>query len=166
MKDETISWLKFRYFFVLRVRAYYRPLLSDSNIETDDTTDAETINARRHHQRVTHLGRTIYILNHVVLLTYIAGLTVICLRSIIDGVWSGTLLVLYNVMSLVAFTANLILMLVEVGRGGQWSWANYGFWLLALAGESFIGWFHLESFPEGTFMNTNRTEKNTAENVL
>lgn len=141
----------YRYFFVLRVRSYYRPLLSDSNVETDDTTEGETLNGRRQHhhsQRVTTLGRTIYILNHVVLLTYIAGLTVICLRSIIDGVWSGTLLVLYNLMSLVAFTANLFLMLVEIGKGGQWSWANYGFWLLALAGESFIGWYHLESFPE------------------
>lgn len=137
---------------MLRVRSYYRPLLSDSNVETDDTTEAETLSGRRqhhHNQRVTTLGRAIYILNHVVLLTYIAGLTVICLRSIIDGVWSGTLLVLYNIMSLVAFTANLFLMLVEVGKGGQWSWANYGFWLLALAGESFIGWYHLESFPEG-----------------
>ncbi|KAG0250076.1 ATP-binding cassette sub- B member 6, mitochondrial [Mortierella polycephala] len=26
--------------------------------------------------------------------------------------------------------------------GGQWSWANYGFWWLAVAGESFIGWYH------------------------
>ncbi|KAG0381196.1 Homocysteine S-methyltransferase 1 [Mortierella sp. AD032] len=87
-------------------------------------------------------------LNYVVLLTFIAALSVVCLRSIIDGVWSGTLLVLYNFMSLIAFTANLFLMLIEVGKGGQWSWANYAFWLLALAGESFIGWYHLESFPE------------------
>ncbi|KAF9923352.1 Homocysteine S-methyltransferase 1 [Linnemannia zychae] len=144
----TIITGLYRYFFVLRVRSYYRPLLSDSNIESDDITDAENAHSRRHNQKATALGQTIYLLNYVILLTYIAGLTVICLRSIIDGVWSGTLLVLYNVMSLIAFTANLFLMLVEVGKGGQWSWANYGFWLLALAGESFIGWYHLESFPE------------------
>ncbi|KAK3820929.1 MAG: hypothetical protein JOS17DRAFT_339585 [Linnemannia elongata] len=76
----TIITGLYRYFFVLRVRSYYRPLLSDSNVETDDTTEAETLNGRRqqhHNQRVTTLGRTIYILNHVILLTYIAGLTVI-----------------------------------------------------------------------------------------
>ncbi|KAF9911903.1 Homocysteine S-methyltransferase 1 [Linnemannia zychae] len=145
----TILTGLYRYFFVLRVRSYYRPLLSDSNI--DDATDDETSHNRRshhHNQRATTLGKTIMALNYVVLLTYLAALSVICLRSIIDGVWSGTLLVLYNVMSLIAFTANLFLMLVEVGKGGQWSWANYAFWLLALAGESFIGWYHLESFPE------------------
>ncbi|KAG0281424.1 Homocysteine S-methyltransferase 1 [Linnemannia exigua] len=151
----TIITGLYRYFFVLRVRSYYRPLLSDSNI--DDATDDETsLNRRNHHhsqnhnstQRTTTLGKTIMLLNYVVLLTFIAALSVVCLRSIIDGVWSGTLLVLYNVMSLIAFTANLFLMLVELGKGGQWSWANYAFWLLALAGESFIGWYHLESFPE------------------
>ncbi|KAF9099308.1 Homocysteine S-methyltransferase 1 [Mortierella sp. AD031] len=150
----------YRYFFVLRVRSYYRPLLSDSSLDhNDDSTETETTAAtatRRNHQKVTTLGRTILGLNHLILLTFIAGLAVICLRAIVDEVWSGTLLVLYNVMSLIAFSANLLLMLVEVGKGGQWSWANYSFWWLALAGESFIGWYHLESFPEVITPEANR----------
>ncbi|KAI8606075.1 hypothetical protein EDD21DRAFT_394120 [Dissophora ornata] len=82
--------------------------------------------------------------------SFLASLGVICIRAVVDHVWSGTLLVLYNVMSFVSVTANLLLMYVEVEKGGQWSWANYGFWWLALAGESFIGWNHLESIPDGT----------------
>jgi len=170
---STLTYLRIignRYFFILRVRSYYRPLLADSTLDhNDDSTDAETTttnaaNIRRHQQRVTALGRTILALNHLILFTFIAGLTVICLRAIVDGVWSGTLLVLYNVMTLVAFSANLFLMLVEVGKGGQWSWANYGFWWLSLAGESFIGWYHLESLPEGKKEKKDK-EKKSSKNI-
>ena len=100
--------------------------------------------------KATTLGKTILACNYLVAFSFIASLAVICLRSILDHVWSGTLLVLYNVISFIAVSANLILMAVEIGKGGQWSWANYGFWWLALAGESFIGWYHLESIPDST----------------
>lgn len=84
-------------------------------------------------------------INKLIALTFIADLVVIILRSMIDHIWSGTLVVVYNVASFVAFSANLGLMFIEVGKGGQWSWANYTFWWLALAGESFIGWYHLNN---------------------
>ncbi|KAF9421223.1 Homocysteine S-methyltransferase 1, partial [Entomortierella beljakovae] len=137
----TILASIYRYVFVLRVRSYYQPLLSE--VPQEDGME-------RNRARPTKLSQTIVGLNHVVGLTFLLSLGVIMLRSIVEHEWSGTLLVLYNVMSLVAVCANLLLMYIEVEKGGQWSWANYGFWWLALAGDSFIGFFHLESFPDAT----------------
>ncbi|KAF9935706.1 Homocysteine S-methyltransferase 1 [Mortierella alpina] len=130
----------YRYFFILRVRSYYQPLFSETRHDEDAPS-------ARH--KATTLGKTILACNYLVAFSFVASLGVICLRSILDQIWSGTLLVLYNVISFIAVSANMILMAVEIGKGGQWSWANYGFWWLALAGESFIGWFHLESIPDG-----------------
>ncbi|KAI1300691.1 Homocysteine S-methyltransferase 1 [Mortierella claussenii] len=138
----TLLAAVYRYFFVLRVRSYYRPLLSQVNPEEDGPE-----RATRAHNKLTRLGQFIVGLNHAVGISFLVSLGLICLRAIVDHVWSGTLLVLYNVMSFVAVTANLVLMYIEVHKGGQWSWANYAFWWLALAGESFIGWFHLEGIP-------------------
>ncbi|KAG0323218.1 Homocysteine S-methyltransferase 1 [Dissophora globulifera] len=138
----TILAAVYRYFFVLRVRSYYRPLLSEITHEDGPEQSRAT--------RATKLGLAIVWLNHIVGFSFVASLGVICLRAIVDHVWSGTLLVLYNVMSFVSITANLVLMHIEIDKGGQWSWANYGFWWLALAGESFIGWNHLESIPDGS----------------
>lgn len=136
MLSTTLS----SYFFVLRVRSYYRPLLSE--VTREDASE------RIRTPRTSKLGQAIVALNHIVIFSFIASLGVICLRALIDRVWSGTLLVLYNVMSFVAVTANMLLMHVEVHKGGgHWSWANYSFWWLILAGESFIGWFHLEGIP-------------------
>ncbi|GJJ70283.1 ATP-binding cassette, subfamily B (MDR/TAP), member 6 [Entomortierella parvispora] len=126
----------YRYFFVLRANSQYQPLLSSGTQEDEDQT------ARR--PRATWLGKALWGLNHVIVLSFVGTLTVVCLRAIIDKVWSGTFMVLYNVISIVAFTSNLVLMLIEVRKGGQWSWANYSFWWLALAGESFIAWYHLD----------------------
>ncbi|KAF9573086.1 Homocysteine S-methyltransferase 1 [Mortierella alpina] len=137
----------YRYFFVLRVRSYYQPLFSETRQEDD---------ARSVRHKATTLGKTILACNYLVAFSFVASLGVICLRSILDQVWSGTLLVLYNVISFIAVSANMILMAVEIGKGGQWSWANYGFWWLALAGESFIGWFHLESIPDGAGSNSEK----------
>ncbi|KAF9326750.1 Homocysteine S-methyltransferase 1 [Podila minutissima] len=125
----------YRYFFVLRVRSYYAPLIAQE--------DSQEHSSRR--SKLSTLGRTIVGINKLIALTFIADLVVIILRSMIDHVWSGTLIVVYNVASFVAFSANLGLMFIEVGKGGQWSWANYTFWWLALAGESFIGWYHLNN---------------------
>ncbi|KAG0357078.1 ATP-binding cassette sub- B member 6, mitochondrial [Gamsiella multidivaricata] len=130
------------YFFVLRVRSYYRPLLSEVNQEDGSE--------RARGPKATKLSQAIVLLNYVVAFSFVASLAVICLRAIVDHVWSGLLLVLYNLMFFVAVVANLLLMYVEVAKGGQWSWANYGFWWLALAGDSFIGWFHLETLPNDT----------------
>ncbi|KAF9178169.1 Homocysteine S-methyltransferase 1 [Haplosporangium sp. Z 11] len=69
-------------------------------------------------------------------------MAVVCLRAIVDHVWSGTFMVLYDVFSFVAWTGNMVLMMLEIKMGGHWSWANYGFWWLAVAGESLIGWYH------------------------
>ncbi|KAF9347377.1 Homocysteine S-methyltransferase 1 [Mortierella sp. NVP85] len=94
------------------------------------------------------LGRAVVALIHIVALSFVASLAVICLRALIDRIWSGTLLVMYNLISFVAVAANMLLMHLEVHKGGgHWSWANYGFWWLLLAGETFIGWFHLEGIP-------------------
>ncbi|KAF9114100.1 ATP-binding cassette sub- B member 6, mitochondrial [Mortierella sp. AM989] len=141
---DIFAW---HYFFILRVRAYWQPLLS----EVTQEDGPESTRAKP-----TRLSQAIVGLNHIVGLSFVASLGVICLRAIVEQVWSGTLLVLYNVISFVAVTANLALMHVEVDKGGQWSWANYGFWWLALAGESFIGFFHLESFPEAPSTDSNK----------
>lgn len=125
-----------RYFFVLRVRSYYAPLIANQE-------DGLEHSSRR--SKLSTLGKTIVGINKLVAFTFIADLVVIILRSMIDHVWSGTLVVVYNVTSFIAFSANLGLMFVEVDKGGQWSWANYAFWWLALAGESFIGWYHLNN---------------------
>ncbi|KAF9985664.1 Homocysteine S-methyltransferase 1 [Modicella reniformis] len=129
----------YRYFFVLRVRSYYSPLPSQVTGE-DGSEHTRVIKTSR-------LGMTIAALNHIVVFSFVASLAVICLRVMIDRIWSGTLLVMYNLISFVAVSANMLLMHVEVHNGGQWSWANYGFWWLVLAGESYIGWFHLEGIP-------------------
>ncbi|KAG0334572.1 Homocysteine S-methyltransferase 1 [Podila horticola] len=123
----------YRYFFVLRVRSYYAPLIAQEDGQEPRRSKLST------------LGRIIVGINKLIALTFVVDLVVIILRSMIDHVWSGTLVVVYNVTSFVAFSANLGLMFVEVGKGGQWSWANYSFWWLALAGESFIGWYHLNN---------------------
>ncbi|KAG0215437.1 ATP-binding cassette sub- B member 6, mitochondrial [Mortierella sp. GBA30] len=124
---------------IYRVRSYYSPLFSETQQE-DDSEGA------RH--RATRLGRTILALNYLVVFSFVASLGVVCVRAIVDHVWSGTLLVLYNIMSFVAVSANMVLMALEIQKGGHWTWANYAFWWLALAGESFIGWYHLERIPE------------------
>jgi len=105
------------------------------------------------------LGRAVVALIHIVALSFVASLAVICLRALIDRIWSGTLLVMYNLISFVAVAANMLVMHLEVHKGGgHWSWANYGFWWLLLAGETFIGWFHLEGIPtEGKSINASRT---------
>lgn len=132
----TLTFLVIRYFFVLRVRSYYAPLIANQE-------DGHEHSSRR--SKLSTLGKTIVGINKLIAFTFIADLVVIILRSMIDHVWSGTLVVVYNVTSFVAFSANLGLMFVEVDKGGQWSWANYSFWWLALAGESFIGWYHLNN---------------------
>lgn len=121
---------------MLRANAHYQPLLSSDPEEDEHPT------TRR--PKSTRLGQTIFALNHLILLSFAATLAAVCLRAIIDKVWSGTFMVLYNVISIVAFSSNLALMLMEVHKGGQWSWVNYSFWWLALAGESFLAWYHLE----------------------
>ncbi|KAG0047293.1 Homocysteine S-methyltransferase 1 [Gryganskiella cystojenkinii] len=83
-------------------------------------------------------------LNHLVIFTFVGTLVVVCLRSVVDKVWSGTFMVLYNLISFVAFTANLALMHIEVKKTGRWSWANYSFWWLALAAETFLAWNHFD----------------------
>jgi hypothetical protein len=93
------------------------------------------------------LGRSTTVLVYIVAFTYVASLAVICLRVLIERIWSGTLLVMYNVTSLIAVAASLLMMHVEAYKDGHWSWANYGFWWLLLAGDSFIGWFRLEGIP-------------------
>jgi hypothetical protein len=100
-------------------------------------------------------GQAIITLVYTIALSFIASLTVICLRALVDRIWSGTLLVMYNLLSFVAVAANTLLMHLEVRKGdGHWSWANYGFWWLLLAGDSFIGWFRLEGIrPEGKSIN-------------
>ncbi|KAF9385879.1 ATP-binding cassette sub- B member 6, mitochondrial [Podila verticillata] len=140
----------YRYFFVLRVRSYYAPLIANQE-------DGHEHSSRR--PKLSTLGRTIVGINKLIALTFIADLVVIILRSMIDHVWSGTLVVVYNVTSFIAFSANLGLMFVEVDKGGQWSWANYAFWWLALAGESFIGWYHLNN----PVIPTSGPEENNSE---
>ena len=87
---------------------------------------------------------TLMALNYLVIFTFVATLIVVCLRSVIDKVWSGTFMVFYNLISFVAFSANLALMLIEVKETGYWSWANYSFWWLALAAETFLAWYHFD----------------------
>ncbi|KAG0009219.1 Homocysteine S-methyltransferase 1, partial [Podila clonocystis] len=148
----TILASLYRYFFVLRVRSYYAPLIAQEG--------SQEHSPRR--SKLSTLGRAIVGINKLIALTFVADLGVIILRSMIDHVWSGTLVVIYNVTSFVAFSANLGFMFVEVDNGGQWSWANYTFWWLALAGESFIGWYHLNNpvtpntGPEGDNSETYR----------
>ncbi|KAK3806264.1 MAG: P-loop containing nucleoside triphosphate hydrolase protein [Benniella sp.] len=96
------------------------------------------------------LDQAIITLIYMVALSFIASLTVICLRALVDRIWSGTLLVMYNLLSFVAVAANTLLMHIEVHKGdGHWSWDNYGFWWLLLVGDSFIGWFRLEGIRPG-----------------
>ncbi|KAG0004281.1 ATP-binding cassette sub- B member 6, mitochondrial [Entomortierella chlamydospora] len=133
----------YRYFFILRPRSHYHPL----STEHGKGGDSESTRIK-----ISGLGLVIVILNYIIGFMFVASLALICLRAIIDHIWTGTLLALYNAMSFAAIVANLALMHIELQNGGQWSWANYGFWWLVLAGESLIGYFHFESeTPDGIF---------------
>ncbi|KAF9114099.1 hypothetical protein BGX27_000152 [Mortierella sp. AM989] len=66
-------------------------------------------------------------MNYALRLMSVASLVLICLRAMLDHIWTGTHLVLYYAMSFATVVANLGLMHVELGNGGRWSWANYGF---------------------------------------
>ncbi|KAF9175111.1 Homocysteine S-methyltransferase 1 [Mortierella sp. AD011] len=133
----------YRYFFILRPRSHYHPLSTEHG-QGDDSESTRI--------KISGLGLVIVILNYIIGFTFVASLALICLRAIIDHIWTGTLLALYNAMSFAAIVANLALMHIELQNGGQWSWANYGFWWLVLAGESLIRYFHFESeTPDGIF---------------
>ncbi|KAF9359578.1 ATP-binding cassette sub- B member 6, mitochondrial [Mortierella sp. AD094] len=132
----------YRYFFILRPRSHYRPL----STEHGQGGDSESTRIK-----ISGLGLAIVILNYIIGFMFVASLALICLRAIIDHIWTGTLLALYNAMSFAAVVANLALMHIELQNGGQWSWANYSFWWLVLAGESLIGYFHFESKTNGIF---------------
>lgn len=90
------------------------------------------------------LGRATVALVYIVAFTYVASLAVVCLRVLMERIWSGMSPVMYNLVSLVAVAASMMLTHVEVYKCGRWSWANHGFWWLLLTGDTFIGWFRLE----------------------
>ncbi|KAF9406416.1 Homocysteine S-methyltransferase 1, partial [Podila epigama] len=121
-------------FLVWGVRSYYAPLIANQ--------DEQQENGPR--RKLSPLGKTILGINRLIAVTFVAALVTVIVRSVIDHVWSGTLLVVNNVAWFIAICANLGLMYLELEKGGQWSWPNYTFWWLALAGESFVGWYHFE----------------------
>ncbi|KAF9425620.1 hypothetical protein BGZ76_003146, partial [Entomortierella beljakovae] len=100
---------------------------------------------------ISNLGLVIVILNYLVGFMFITSLALICIRAIIVNVWTGTLLVIYDLTSIVAIAANLTLMHVELTIAGRWGWANYWFWWLILGGETLITFIHLDNGIEGAY---------------
>ncbi|KAK9727686.1 ATP-binding cassette-type vacuolar membrane transporter Hmt1 [Basidiobolus ranarum] len=125
----------YRYFFVLRPRHSYRPLLSQE-------TQGELVWT----PKSTKLTTAIQVLNQAIQISFLVGLGIVCIRALADHVWTSSIIILYNISSWIAFMANLGMMIFETRQGGKWGWPNYAFWWLALLGESMIAYHLYQTF--------------------
>ncbi|KAG0236689.1 ATP-binding cassette sub- B member 6, mitochondrial [Actinomortierella wolfii] len=142
----------YRYLFVLRIRSYYRPLIASRSIEDDiGSSSALQSDAAYALSRPRWRGMVLAImmLNHIVTLTYVFDLIVVCLEALADGVWTSNFVLAYNFTMWLAFMSNLALIYLETSKGGRWSWANNFFWYFALAAETAVGYHHLDMVKGG-----------------
>ncbi|CAG8655381.1 14237_t:CDS:10 [Dentiscutata erythropus] len=116
----------YRYFYTLRNLPSY-VLLDDRQLR----------------RRLTPLIRAIYGFSNIILLSYFADCIVVMIRALESKTWTSTVIVFYDVVCLIAWFLNMCLMALERQNVGKWSWVNYLFYWVSLAGEAsiFFLWF-------------------------
>ncbi|CAG8495308.1 1956_t:CDS:2 [Paraglomus brasilianum] len=111
----------YRYGTVLRQRAVYQPLFESTNVT-----------------RLSTLSKAIYVLSALIVATYLIDSIILTCRALIEKYWTSTNYALYDVFFTVAWVINLSLMSFESKVNRTWSWIQYAFYWVVLAGNSVL----------------------------